>query len=361
MDWQDVERQMCDKAEEVCRHLLPQGKREGAEWVCGSVEGQAGRSLKVNLGGKVGVWADFAGDGDNRGKTLMSLWCSVRAKPFKFCIVEAKGFLGIRDDFERRVKSYDGGSSSPSSGPAAGAAQKDDSAWKAVGQVWPRCQPLTEGGPVWNYLVDERRLAPEVVEWYGVREMVSGGRWVMVFPYYAPAEEGGEQVSVVLDDGQSGRVGGPTWLKFERLDRVDGKKSEWTTPGPEKCLWGAQVSTRSEFKAARHVLICEGEKDAMTWASYGCALWGIVPVSVPFGAKWKGQVKGHPSPNREWLDRCWDWLQGFETVFVAMDSDEAGRRAAADIISEVGPRRCRLVELPLREGVTAKSTEGTKN
>jgi hypothetical protein len=29
-----------------------------------------------------------------------------------------------------------------------------------------------------------------------------------------------------------------------------------------------------------------------------------------------------------------------------MDSDEAGQRAAADIITEIGPRRCRLVELP---------------
>jgi twinkle protein len=72
----------------------------------------------------------------------------------------------------------------------------------------------------------------------------------------------------------------------------------------------------------------------------------VLPVSVPFGAKWKGQDKDRPSPNREWLDTCWDWLQGFETVLVAMDSDDAGRRAAADIIAEVGPRRCRLVELP---------------
>jgi hypothetical protein len=32
-------------------------------------------------------------------------------------------------------------------------------------------------------------------------------------------------------------------------------------------------------------MICEGEKDAVAWASYGCAAWGILPVSVPFGAK----------------------------------------------------------------------------
>jgi hypothetical protein len=94
------------------------------------------------------------------------------------------------------------------------------------------------------------------------------------------------------------------------------------------------------------LLITEGEKDTLSWASYGALGWGLLPVSVPFGAKWKGQDKARPSPNREWLDRCWPWMQQFEQVFVAMDSDDAGRRAAADLITEIGPRRCRLVELP---------------
>jgi hypothetical protein len=74
-------------------------------------------------------------------------------------------------------------------------------------------------------------------------------------------------------------------------------------------------------------------------------------VSVPFGAKWKGQDKNRPSPNREWLDRSWDWLENFESVLVAMDGDEAGQRAAVDIINEIGPRRCRLVTLPKKEAV----------
>src|SRR6185295_1106515 len=137
--------------------------------------------------------------------------------------------------------------------------------------------------------------------------------------------------------------------KFEKLDRVQGKKKEWTSPQPDKSLFGVQLSKHPGFRGCRDVLICEGEKDAVAWASYGCAAWGILPVSVPFGAKWKGQSQGQPSPNREWLDRNWDWLQGFETVYVAMDNDEPGKRAAADIIGEIGPRRCRLVELPHKD------------
>jgi twinkle protein len=333
MDWTDIERKLCEQPEAVCRHLLPAGKRDGAEYKVGSLSGEAGSSLCVNLAGKVGMWSDFAAS--KGGKTLMSLWCSVRSQPFKVCIVEAKQFLGIRDDFDKRVQSYGtvraGGPSQP---------QHEDSAWKAVADVWAKCQPLTEGGPVWNYLVGQRRLEPALVELYQVREMLSYNRWVMVFPYFLPDEDDAPIAEVM----QQRQV--PGWLKFELLERLDGKKKEWTSKGPEKCLWGLQVARTPVFKSAQHVLICEGEKDALSWASYGANLWNVVPVSVPFGAKWRGQVKGQPSPNREWLDRCWDWLQGFETVFVAMDSDDAGRRAAADIIAEIGPRRCRLVELP---------------
>jgi twinkle protein len=138
----------------------------------------------------------------------------------------------------------------------------------------------------------------------------------------------------------------PEWLKFELLDRPGGKKKEWTTKQPEKSLFGVQLSEHPLFAKCQHVVLCEGEKDAVAWATYGCNAWGILPVSVPFGAKWKGQDKHRPSPNREWLDRNWDWLQAFETVFVCMDADEGGQRAAADIIAEMGPRRCRLVTLP---------------
>uniref|UniRef100_A0A3B0M3M9 DNA primase n=1 Tax=Arsenophonus endosymbiont of Trialeurodes vaporariorum TaxID=235567 RepID=A0A3B0M3M9_9GAMM len=49
--WLDVVR--------VAKYLLPEGKKEGHEWVAGSVHGEQGKSLKVNLSGKK-VWSDFA-------------------------------------------------------------------------------------------------------------------------------------------------------------------------------------------------------------------------------------------------------------------------------------------------------------
>lgn len=336
MDWQDIEQKLCERAEEVCRHLLPSGHAEGNNYVCGDLDGKPGDSLKVNVGEKAGVWRDFAaGTG---GKTLMSLWCAVRSQPFKVCIREAKEFLGIRDDFDKRIRSYQ---------PTEQSQREAESAsYKAVSETWGKLEPLDEAGPVWRYLTETRRLAPSAVRDFGVREFTAkGGIWVMVFPYFGVTSEA-EAVRADISQAVMGTEQAPAWLKFERLDRPDGKKKEWTSKAPEKSLFGVQLAELPRYQKCRHLLICEGEKDAMTWASYGCAEWGVLPVSVPFGAKWRGQDPQRPSPNREWLDRCWDWMQGFETVFVAMDSDEAGRRASADIIAEIGQRRCRLVELP---------------
>ncbi|PWU21749.1 MAG: hypothetical protein C5B50_00920 [Verrucomicrobia bacterium] len=327
MHWMDIEIKLRERVLEICQHLLPNGKREGNEWVCGRIDGKPGRSLKVCLA-KPGVWKDFA---DGRGgKNLMGMWCEARNIQFKVAIVEAKNFLGIPDDFDKRVKNA----------TAYVDRRPEVVMWEEVARTWAKCEPITQSGPVWNFLVGQRKIAPAALEWFDVRQVVSKGQWVIVYPYFAPADE--NERTAILGTGTA-----PDWLKFEALERIDGKKREWTSKGPEKSLWGMHLAMRAEFRNARSVLICEGEKDALTWLTYGCEEWGVVPVSVPFGAKWKGMQKTQPSPNREWIDRCWDFLEGFETIYVGMDADDAGRRAAADIITEIGPRRCRLVEMPL--------------
>ena len=44
----------------LCEQLLPNGRREGHEYFVGSVAGEPGKSMAVNLQGKPGVWCDFA-------------------------------------------------------------------------------------------------------------------------------------------------------------------------------------------------------------------------------------------------------------------------------------------------------------
>lgn len=59
---------------ELCRHLLPGGKQQGHEWVCGSVNGEAGKSMHVELrGAKTGMWNDHAGGGGGDVLKLIEL------------------------------------------------------------------------------------------------------------------------------------------------------------------------------------------------------------------------------------------------------------------------------------------------
>lgn len=62
------------RAESLVLQWLPGGKRSGAEWKCGSLQGEPGGSLSVNL--TTGKWADFA-TGD-KGGDLISLLAAIR-------------------------------------------------------------------------------------------------------------------------------------------------------------------------------------------------------------------------------------------------------------------------------------------
>lgn len=57
----EVARGLAGRTPELVRELLPNGKKQGNEWVCGSLAGEPGRSLSVRLnGGKAGIWSDFS-------------------------------------------------------------------------------------------------------------------------------------------------------------------------------------------------------------------------------------------------------------------------------------------------------------
>lgn len=334
MNWRDIDAKLADRAEEVCRHLLPHGKREGEEWVCGDIDGQPGKSFKVNIGSKVGLYCDFAGG--HSGQNLMSLWCAVTRKEFKYAIKEAKQFLGIPDDWEKRF-----------SRPGTVSGSRNEESQRRDPNKFDHAslknfKPLQEGSAVYRYLTEERGLQAATLEGYRVGETLDGRG--IVYPYFAPKED--DDLAEGVDAKTLEQE--PSWLKFEKLERKEGKKEEWTTRGPEKCLFGKAVVPSS----ARSIIITEGEKDAMAWAQYG--QWA---VSVPFGAKSRGKPrvdgagqKHLPvSPNREWIDNDYEWLMRFETIYICFDSDGPGRQAALDVIREIGERLCRLVTLPLKD------------
>lgn len=74
IDFESIAQAALARADTLVPAWLSGGRREGHEWRCGSLAGDAGSSFSVNL--TTGAWADFAGDQD-RGGDLISLYAAI--------------------------------------------------------------------------------------------------------------------------------------------------------------------------------------------------------------------------------------------------------------------------------------------
>ena len=221
----DVSRNLAQRAEDVARYLLPNGKRDGYEWRIGSINGEAGQSLGVHLtGDKAGVWCDFA-SGD-RGD-LIDLWAKTRNLSLAEAIKEAAHYLGLT------VPHFE--------------------AHKPLNFVRPTKKTFGEislSSPVMRYLIDERKLTIETIKAFKIAERDRE----IIFPYF----RGGELI----------------FIKYLKLDRIDNKKQMSVEANCEPCLFGWELIPEH----ARSVILCEGELDAMSLYQYG-----LPALSVPFG------------------------------------------------------------------------------
>ena len=98
-DASDLARQLARNAESVCRHYLPQGRRQGRYWLIGDVEGTPGRSLFVRLTGPdhgkgaAGKWTDAA-TGEH-GDLLDLISANQRLVSLADTLDEARRFLAL--------------------------------------------------------------------------------------------------------------------------------------------------------------------------------------------------------------------------------------------------------------------------
>jgi hypothetical protein len=95
----DLARQLARNAEAVCRHYLPQGRKQGRYWLIGDVEGTPGRSLFVRLTGPTsgkgaaGKWTDAA-TGEH-GDLLDLIAANQRMASLADTLEEARRFLSV--------------------------------------------------------------------------------------------------------------------------------------------------------------------------------------------------------------------------------------------------------------------------
>ena len=112
------------RAEDVCRHYLPGGRRQGRYWVAGDIDGNKGRSLYVRLTppGTPGKWNDAATS--EHGDLLDIVRHRSRTHSLHGAIDEARRFLSL-----------------PAPSPAATHDDTYDSI-AAARRLWQHCTPL---------------------------------------------------------------------------------------------------------------------------------------------------------------------------------------------------------------------------
>ncbi|WP_163337925.1 toprim domain-containing protein [Desulfopila sp. IMCC35008] len=263
----------------VVQHLLPAGKRRGREWVIGSVAGEEGSSLAIHLeGDKTGVWSDFA-TGDKGD--LFDLWGSVRGVSFQDALAEIKNYLGVDDPPQFKQPKY-----------------------KLPEK--PKCT----------------KPNAKMLEWWkdcGISEVTVAKLRIgqrgnaIVFPYINP--------NGVLE-----------LVKYRDMD----EKKFWSNEAPCPCLFSWQAVGDNH----RDIVICEGEKDCLTFWEQG-----IPALSVPKGAGSGGK--------HDWIEYEHDRLERFDQIYICMDSDKAGQEAVIEILDRLGRHRCKVVKLECC-GVTYK-------
>jgi len=94
--------QLVERMQEVADFLLPNGQLIDMQWTCGSVKGEPGQSLKLELyGAKAGLWKDFAED---EGGDVIKLWQLARDVDFKTTLMEIDQFLQDRNNLKLKPK-----------------------------------------------------------------------------------------------------------------------------------------------------------------------------------------------------------------------------------------------------------------
>ncbi len=92
-------RRLAEEAEAVCRHYLPNGRKQGRYWVAGDVHGSTGRSLYVRLTGPtagpgaVGKWTDAATG--EFGDLIDLIAANQRHATLRDTLEEARRFLNL--------------------------------------------------------------------------------------------------------------------------------------------------------------------------------------------------------------------------------------------------------------------------
>jgi len=282
---QEVNLALSGQIDAVMQKYFPDAKKRGNNYEMGDLDGNKGSSCGV-FRAKGGVY--LAKDSAT-GECIPILSLIARKHlNWKEAFVEARRICGLHD-----LK--------PAVVVERPAVVKDSST--ALGPM--------RGTEAMKYLSQERGLSEAVLQKYGIRSH--------------------KRYSSVNEDFWAARFydadGNYVMLKSTGVLRNNGKKDIWSTKAWHT-LWGWDNVQDND----RSILIAEGEIDAMSWDQMDV---GMPCLSVPSGVS-----------NLGWIDNDYEALSRFENIYISMDNDEAGQRAAKEIAKRLGLQRCRTVQYP---------------
>ena len=122
------------------------------------------------------------------------------------------------------------------------------------------------------------------------------------------------------------------WLNSEvvNIKYRDGRKNFKLYKGAEKIFYNLD-----NIATSNDCIIVEGEFDVLAFVTAGHSNC----VSVPNGFNLKGDTV-----NLDYLDNYLSYFDNKETIYLAVDNDEAGRKGQKEFIRRLGADRCKIVD-----------------
>lgn len=271
----ELQSRLAERAEEICRMLLPGGKLRGGEWVVGGTHGNPGDSMGVKLvGEKAGVWHDRASHETGR---LLTLWQAVRGLSFKEAIEQASEFVSMAPPPPPPLRSLSLTSyiaEEPPEFPPSEDAPPPP--FQRSGVDWAGCLAAFDDAAA-SGLCEWRGFSREFVDWLHAQEMIGMFRGRYALPVH---DKKGNVVRVHyrLDKGWSYHpsggsdsgalvIGNPVhachtlafesqWDAFAVLDRLGAHEPENAGIYAAYITRGATSNTDISGIAAPHLIAC---------------------------------------------------------------------------------------------------------
>lgn len=143
----EIARELARRAEALCRDLLPHGSRNGRQWRAGSLAGEAGSSLAVELHGeRAGLWVDHNGEVDKGDALDLVAQCRYGGD-IRTALEWSLSWLGWSDRAAPAPTRP-----APPPQDDASAAEQAEKRRRQAQAMWLQAQPAIAGTPVAAYL-----------------------------------------------------------------------------------------------------------------------------------------------------------------------------------------------------------------